>query len=126
MVEAFGAFAKLLVDDGVLIADTHHWEVVFAAGEGMLVEPTIERDGVACRRSSGWWFPNGSGGPHVLNIDLELTGPNGVEQRSHTLEMYPFSVQELRDRLREAGFSIVTLDAVPDEDRYTVVAKRRA
>ncbi len=125
MVAALKGFATVLASDGVVIADTHHWEALVRDGGRVVVDPPVERNGLVCRRSFRWRLGDRVDGPHVLDIDLEVSGPLGVEHHRHTIEQTGFTVSELRDRLREAGLSVVTLDAHPDEDRYTVVARRR-
>ncbi len=126
MAAALEAFAALLVPGGLLIVDSHHWEVVFAAGERTIEDPVVvERDGVRCRRRYRWRFPHGVAGPYLLDIDLEFTEGGVTTARTHSVESHPFTTAELWARVRTAGFAIVGLDADLDHDRYTAVATLR-
>ena len=62
MVDAFRAFATVLGPGGVLILDTHHWEVVERLRDRTTADPqVIERDGARCVRTYTWERPEERG-----------------------------------------------------------------
>ena len=128
MVSVFRSFAGVLAPDGVVIVDTHHWEEMERIGDHVLVDPVVvERNGATCLRTYTWRRAEHEGGrPWRLDLGLEISRADGHEERHLEVELYPFSVHELRDRLRASGFTHISIDATPDDDRYTAVARRAA
>ncbi len=123
MVESFRAFAAVLGPGGVVILDTHHWEVLARLGDRTTVDPqVIERDGARCVRTYAWRRV-GAGGPWRLTIGLEIGRGLEHETLRRTVELHPFSTAALNDRLRSAGFTHVSIDATPEEDRYTAIGR---
>lgn len=127
LASVLGVFADLLVPDGRLIADSHHWEHVLAAGDRMIDDPVVvHRGSASCRRTYSWRVADeaAASGTCRLDLELEIRDGSGVRVRRHPLVFHPFTVPELRDLLRRAGFVDVATDAHPDDDRYSVVARK--
>lgn len=125
MIAALEAFHSILTPGGMLVLDTHDWELVHRAGSRVEIEPGIvERDGTRCVRTYAWHIPAAFGDPHVLEIaPIFLDGPR-ARLRSYPVRMWPFTRSELRRRLITAGFGSIALDAVPGDDRFTATARR--
>jgi SAM-dependent methyltransferase len=55
MIAAFEAYRSILAPGGMLVLDTHDWELVHRAGSRVEIEPGIvERDGTGCVRTYSW------------------------------------------------------------------------
>lgn len=125
MVEVFRSFAKVLAPGGVLIMDTHHWERFDRIGDRTVIDPVVvERDGARCVRSYTWHRAGSGSGSWRLELRLEITDAAQHRMCLLEVEMYPFSTAELRDRLRDGGFTHISIDAVSEDDRYTAVGRR--
>ena len=125
MVEVFRAFAGVLAPGGLLILDTHHWELLGRIGERTIVDPVVvERGGARCERSYRWVRVASKPGLWRLGLVLEIADRDGRRTRTLTVDMIPFSTGELRDRLRSAGFTHISIDAAADDDRYTAIGRR--
>lgn len=124
MIGVFRSFAEVLSPGGVLIMDTHHWEAFDGRGRVILDPVVVERDGARCQRSYTWRRGEAGEGSWRLELGLEITAAAQHRRRHLEVEMYPFSTADLRDRLRTAGFTHISIDAAADDDRYTAVARR--
>jgi SAM-dependent methyltransferase len=122
-IAAFKAFRSVLAPDGMLVLDTHDWELVHHAGSRVEIEPGIvERDGTRCVRTYSWHVPEVFGDPHVLEIAPIFLDGDRATLRSYPVRMWPFTRLELKRRLTAAGFVSVALDAIPGDERYTAIA----
>ncbi len=125
MVAAFEAFRSILAPGGMLVVDTHDWELVHSAGSRVEIEPGIvERDGSRCVRTYSWHIPESFGDPHVLEIAPIFLEGDRATLRSYPVTMWPFTRSELKRRLAAAGFESIALDVIPGDDRYTAIARR--
>lgn len=125
MVASFESFAQVLAPGGLLVLDTHDWEVILAAGNRTLVSPrVIERGGRRCLRTYVWHVAPCAPDTVWLELGFVFLDGESASMRTYELEMHPFTRGELRERLRRAGFDQVALDAVPGHDRYTATARR--
>jgi SAM-dependent methyltransferase len=126
MVSALRAFRSMLRPGGVVVIDSHDWEVVIAAGGPSTVDPVVvERDGTRCIRTFTWHLSERPGAPAIFEPAVIFHDGERAEMRSHPIRLWPFTRRELRDRLIRAGFEEVQLDRMPGDDRYTAVARRR-
>jgi SAM-dependent methyltransferase len=125
MNDAFKAFRSILAPGGMLVLDTYDWELVHRAGSRVEIEPgVVERGGTHCVRIYSWHVPEAFGDPHVLEIALIFLDGDRATLRSYTVRMWPFTRAELKRRLMAAGFTLIALDAIPDDERYTAIARR--
>jgi SAM-dependent methyltransferase len=125
MIAALEAFCSLLAPGGMLVVDSHDWKAIHAAGSHVMIEPGIvERDGIRCVRTYSWHIPEQFGDPCVLEIAPIFLDGDRAELRSYPVTMWPFTRSELKRRMAVAGFESIALDAIPDDDRYTAVARR--
>jgi len=125
MVEVFRSFARVLAPGGLLILDTHHWDVLDRVGERTIVDPVVvERNGARCVRSYTWRRAGAGASSWNLELRLDIDEVTGPRTTALAVEMVPFSTGELRERLRTAGFTHISIDASDDEDRYTAIGRR--
>ena len=92
-----------------------------------MIDPVVvERDGARCVRTYTMATSRGrSGASHGGWIsELEITRGADRRERHVEVELFPFSTDELRERLRSSGFTHISIDAITDDDRYTAVARR--
>jgi SAM-dependent methyltransferase len=123
-IAAFEAFRSILAPGGMLVLDTHDWELVHRAGSRVEIEPGIvERDGTRCVRTYSWHVPEAFGDPHVLEIAPIFLDGDRATLRSYPVRMWPFTRAELKRRLAAAGFVSIALDAIPGDERYTAIAR---
>ncbi len=124
-IAAFEGFRSILRPGGMLVLDTHDWELVHGAGSRVEIEPGIvERDGTHCVRTYSWHVPKAFGDPHVLEIAPIFLDGDRATLRSYPVRMWPFTRAELKRRLTAAGFISIALDAIPGDERYTATARR--
>jgi SAM-dependent methyltransferase len=122
-IAAFEAFRSILAPGGMLVLDTHDWELVHQAGSRVEIEPSIvERDGTRCVRTYSWHVPKQFGEPHVLEIAPIFLDGDRAALRSYPVTMWPFTRAELRRRLTAAGFTSIALDTIPGDERYTAMS----
>ncbi len=125
MAEVFRSFASVLAPQGLLILDTHHWELLDRLGERTVVDPVpVERDDARCVRSYTWRRAGTGPSTWQLELGLDISTVAGGRTCVLAVDMVPFSTDELRQRLRAAGFTHVSIDATVEEDRYTAIARR--
>ena len=124
-INAFEAFRSILTPGGILVLDTHDWELVHKMGSRVEIEPDIVKlDGTHCVRTYSWHVPDVFGDPHLLEIAPIFVDGNRATLRSYPVTMWPFTRTELNRRLRTAGFTSIALDAIPGDERYTATARR--
>lgn len=125
MVAVFRGFAGVLAPGGVLILDTHHWELLDRIGEQTIVDPVVvERGEVRCVRTYRWERSASSPGHWRLELNLALVEGDRRRTRTLAVDMVPFSTGELCARMRSAGLTHISTDADPDDDRYTAIGRR--
>lgn len=125
MTAAFGAFHSILRPGGVLIVDTHDWDLVLAAGDRTAIDPgVISRHGKRAVRTYSWHLPATPGEPAVFEPAVIVLDGDRATRRSFPIRLWPFTRQELRERLAASGFDDIGLDVMPGDDRYTAVATR--
>lgn len=125
MLSVLQSFARVLVPGGLVVIDTQHWGEMERSGNHTVVDPVVvERAGARCVRTYAWRRGDAeSGRPWRLDLGLEISGGSDREDHHLEVELYPFTVNELRERLRSSGFTHISIDATPDEDHYTAVAR---
>jgi SAM-dependent methyltransferase len=123
---ALAAFWRVLRPGGLLVVDTHRWESVLAAGDHAVAERgCLRRAGATASVRYRWRVEGPAEGARRcrLSVEMEIAEAGGVRTASHDLDFHPFSVEQLLGWVRER-FEVVTCDAHPAEDRYSVVARR--
>jgi SAM-dependent methyltransferase len=122
MIAALRGFSAVLRPGGLLVLDTHDWEQVLSLGDRVVTDPhEVERDGLSCSRSYRWRRPLSLAEPCTITFELNFDQRDELN-RAHTVSLHPFTRSELRERLREAGFTNIGLDA-DGSDRYTATAQ---
>ncbi len=127
MVGALEALGSMLRPSGVLVVDSHDWEVVLDSDGASTVDPVVvDRGGVRCIRSFSWQLPIRSDSPAIFEPAVILVDGDRATMRSYPIRLWPFTRSELRERLAAAGFERIGLDLMPGDDRYTALAHARA
>jgi len=123
MVAALRALRSMLRPGGVLVIDTHDWEVVLAGGGETTIDPlVVERGGIRCVRTFSWQLPGQPGAPAIFEPAVILLDGDQATLRSHPIRLWPFTRRELRQRLMSSGYEAIALDAMPCDERYTALA----
>ena len=98
---ALRAMAGALAPGGRLVVTSRTWEQVRAAGSRLQL---VERDGRRGLPIYAWTIPERWDEPHVFDVAVALVGADGaVTTQRERFAFWPFSEQELREDLRDAG-----------------------
>lgn len=130
MAAAFRAFRQVLKSGGLLILDTHDWEVLWRDRAGLSNNAmVIKRDGRRCRCTFSWRHGRDFGSAIRLDVNMQFESCESAVKaddeptRVHATHLYPFTRNALRQQLREANFHTLAVDADGLRDRYTAVAQ---
>ena len=124
---ALHAMAAALAPGGRLVVTSRTWEQVRAAGSRLQVgEQLVERDGRRGLPIYAWTIPERWDEPHVFDVAVALVGADGaVTTQRERFAFWPFSEQELREDLRDAGRQPELVGVPADKaGRYLVTARR--
>ncbi|HEX6390359.1 MAG TPA: class I SAM-dependent methyltransferase [Solirubrobacteraceae bacterium] len=126
---ALHAMAGCLRAGGVLVVTSRTWEQVRADGTRLQVgERLVERGGRRGLPIYAWTIPARWDEPHCFDVAVALVGRDGVV-RTHRerFAFWPFTEDELREDLRDAGLEPEADAAAPADKpgRYLVSARRR-
>jgi SAM-dependent methyltransferase len=123
---ALAAMAGVLRPGGRLVLTSRAWESVRAAGSGLEVAPgMVRRDGRDGLVIRAWTIPAGWDEPHVLDVAVALTAPDGsVETHAERLDITPFTRAALDSDVRAAGLVPEAGTDVHGAERYLVTARR--
>ena len=123
-IVAFEAFRSILAPGGMLVLDTHDWELVHNMGSRVEIEPDIvERDGTHCVRTYSWHVPEAFGDPHVLEIAPIFVDGGRATLRSYPVTMWPFTRAELKQASRSRWLRV---DRCRRDSRRRAVHRDRA
>jgi SAM-dependent methyltransferase len=125
---ALRAMAGALVPGGLLILTSRNFELMRATDPGLQVfEHVVERDGRRGVVIYSWWLAEDWDDQHGFDVAVALLGDDGaVTTRGERLRFWPYSVDMLREDLRDAGLEPETSTFEPDVDRYLLTARRPA
>jgi SAM-dependent methyltransferase len=126
---ALRAMAGCLRDDGRLVVTSRTWEQVRAAGSRLHVaERLVERDGRRGLPIYTWTIPASWDEPHSFEVAVALVAGDGaVTTHRERFAFWPFTEDELREDLRDAGLEPEGRGVPADKaGRYLVSARRRA
>ena len=124
---ALHAMAACLRPGGRLVVTSRTWEQVRAGGTRLQVaERLVERGGRHGLPIYAWTIPERWDEPHFFDVAVVLVG-RGSEVQTHRerVAFWPFTEDELREDLRDAGLE-PEADGVPADKpgRYLVSARR--
>ena len=124
---ALHAMAGCLGPGGRLVVTSRAWEEVRAAGSRLQVaERLVERGGRSGLPIYAWTIPPGWEEPHLFEVAVVFAARDGaVRTHRERFEFWPFTEDELREDLRDAGLEPEAA-AVPADKagRYLVTARR--
>lgn len=124
---ALRAMAGCLRAGGRLVVTSRRWEQVRAAGTRLQVsEQLVERGGRRGLPIYAWTIPQRWDEPHRFDVAVALVGGDGaVTTYRERLAFWPFTEDELREDLREAGLEPEGTGVPADKPgRYLVTARR--
>ena len=126
---ALRAMASCLRAGGRLVVTSRTWEQVRAAGTRLQVaEQLVERAGRSGLPIYAWTIPERWDEPHRFDVAVVFVGRDGaVTTHRERFAFWPFTEDELREDLREAGLEPDEGAAAPADKpgRYLVSARRR-
>lgn len=124
---ALRAMAGCLRGGGRLVVTSRTWEQVRAGGTRLQVgEQLVERAGRRGLPIYAWTIPESWDEPHCFDVAIALVGRDGgVTTYGERFAFWPFTEDELREDLRDAGLEPEGA-GVPAEKagRYLVTARR--
>ncbi|MGW0804870.1 methyltransferase domain-containing protein [Nonomuraea sp. NPDC002799] len=124
MVAALAAMRRVVTPGGTLIVDSRNWEQLYR--ERPRIQPAgefRERDGVRSLCVYVWTIPADFAEPCLAEVVLLLERPDGsVTHRRYPIDFQPFTPDDLRARLEEAGFEVTASSFRADAPRYAMAA----
>ena len=123
MIAALTGLRQMARPGGHVVVDSRNWEKLHA--ERRIVRPAsrvVTRDGRRCISLYAWEIPDRLEAEHVAHIVFLFEDGDRIEPREHRVAFRPFTLAELRDRLRTAGLREVGTDFDEARDQYAVVA----
>jgi len=124
---ALHAMAACLRPGGRLVVTSRTWEQVRAEGTRMqIAERLVERGGRRGLPIYAWTIPERWDEPHFFDVAIALVGrDDAVRTHRERFAFWPFTEDELREDLRDAGLEPEAAGAPTDKPgRYLVSALR--
>jgi SAM-dependent methyltransferase len=122
MVEALAGLRQMARPGGHVVIDSRNWEKLHAERRIVQVaDRVVTRGGRRCVAFYAWEIPDRLEDEHVAHIVFAFENGPRLEPREHPVSFRPFTVTELRDRLKLAGLAEVDTDFDESCDRYAVV-----
>ncbi len=109
---------------GYLLLDNRHWEKLLAERPRFQVGAPALHRGVRTLPIYFWSFA-GWKRPVTAELLFVFEQPEAIAHRSYVLEMHPYRIEELRQRLSGSGFDEPELHFFEEGERYCLVARRR-
>jgi SAM-dependent methyltransferase/GNAT superfamily N-acetyltransferase len=123
MVRALMGLRGVLKPRGAVVVDSRNWEKLHSQRPVVqLAENVVVRDGQRCISLYAWEIPEQFEDVHVAHLVFVFDDGATVTSRKHRFGFQPFTVEQLRERLRAAGLHEVETDFDPQSDRYSIVA----
>jgi hypothetical protein len=104
------------------VIDSRNWEKLHAERRIVQVaDRVVTRRGRRCVALYAWEIPDRLEDEHVAHIVFVFENGPKLEPREHPVSFRPFTVAELRERLKLAGLTEVDTDFGESCDRYALV-----
>jgi len=122
MLRSFKGMRAVLRSGGKLVIDSRNWEQVRKEKTRFTPYPWRVRSGQRCLPIYVWNFPERFEDAHTIEVVLIFDSDEKVSVRSFPIVYYPFHLEELKERLRCAGFSETEIRFSKDQTAYRVIA----
>jgi hypothetical protein len=118
--------AAVLRPGGLLVLTSRNWERERAGGSRLEVDERLtERDGRRALLIRAWTIPAGWDEPHRLDVAVSILAEDGaVTTAAERLTVWPFTADDLKDDLCDAGLELQQSTYTPESERYLVTASR--
>ena len=123
MVQALTGLRRMARPGGHVVVDSRNWEKLHAERRIVQVaDRVVNREGRRCVVFYAWEIPDRLGDEHIAHLVFVFDDRGQLEVHEHSITFHPFTLSELRARLRLAGLREVDNDFDASADRYAVVA----
>jgi glycine/sarcosine N-methyltransferase len=123
MVQALIGLRRMARPGGHVVIDSRNWEKLHAERRIVQVMDRVKRrDGRRCVVLYGWEIPDGLGEEHIAHLVFLFEDGDRIEPHEYQLSFLPFTLGELRERLKLAGLQEVDTDYGEAVDRYALIA----
>jgi glycine/sarcosine N-methyltransferase len=122
MLRSLQGMRAVLRTGGKLVIDSRDWEQIRKEKARFTHYPWRERAGQRCLPIYVWNFPENFEDAHTIEVLLIFDSDGKVSVRSYPIVYYPFRQEELRERLRCAGFSETQMRFSKNQTAYRVIA----
>ena len=122
MVEALAGLRQMARPGGHVVIDSRNWEKLHAERRIVRVaNRVVARDGRRCLNFYAWEIPERLQDEHVAHIVFVFEDGPQLVPHEHLVSFRPFTLAELRKRLKLAGLTEVDTDIDESCDRYALV-----
>jgi SAM-dependent methyltransferase len=123
MIQALTGLREMVRPGGHVVVDSRNWEKLHAEHRIVqLADRAVTRHGRRCIVLYAWEIPDSLDREHVAHIVLIFEDGDRIEPREYRIGFHPFTVGELRQRLKAAGLTEVDTDFDDARDRYAITA----
>ena len=123
MIGALTGLRDMVRPGGHVVVDSRNWEKLHAERRIVqLADTAVTRHGRRSILLYAWEIPDRLDQEHVAHIVLIFENGNRVEPHEYRIAFHPFTVGELRERLKAAGLREVDTDLDEARDRYAITA----
>jgi SAM-dependent methyltransferase len=123
MIQALTGLREMVRPGGHVVVDSRNWEKLHAERRIVqLADRAVTRHGRRCIVLYAWEIPDRLDREHVAHIVLIFEDGDRIEPREYRIGFHPFTLGELRQRLKAAGLTEVDTDFDDARDRYAITA----
>jgi SAM-dependent methyltransferase len=125
MVQALTGLRRMVRPGGHVVIDSRNWEKLHAERQIVQVaDRMVTRGARSCLVFYAWQVPDRLGDEHIAHLVFVYDNGGQIEPHEHEITFRPFTLSDLRKRLKLAGLREVDTDFDPSADRYAVVTVR--
>ncbi len=123
MVKALTGLRQMARSAGHVVIDSRNWEKLHAERRIVQVMDRVKmRGGRTCIVLYAWEIPDRLHQEHIAHLTFLFQDGGRIEPHEYQLSFRPFTLGQLRERLKLAGLQEVDTDYSTDADRYAVIA----
>jgi SAM-dependent methyltransferase len=123
MIRALTGLRDMVRPGGHVVVDSRNWEKLHAERRIVqFADRAVTRHGRRCIVLYAWEIPDRLDREHVAHIVLIFEDGDRIEPREYRIGFHPFTLGELRQRLKAAGLTEVDTDFDDARDRYAITA----